>query len=200
MLVTVLSADFFSSEGIKTCLRDGRVEQVNVVSGSALPEPGGSPDVVVIDAGFNSHAVVNRALEWAHGRQVPSVIIFSQLRKPWIDAAIAKGASAVLSRAEASACLPEVVHAVADGRKWLPELPSHAGGIAHLSTRELETLRLYCDGTKIDDIARQLHVSASTVNTYLTRIRAKYNATGRPVRTRLELRREASEDGWVRAT
>jgi DNA-binding NarL/FixJ family response regulator len=86
--------------------------------------------------------------------------------------------------------------AVARGDRWEP-----AGSAPHvdLTHRETEVLRLYVTGLTYADTAAKLDppVSVESVKTYLTRIRKRYAAAGRPASTRLELRRRALEDGLV---
>ena len=49
-------------------------------------------------------------------------------------------------------------------------------------------------------VARQLDLAESTIKEHLKRIRGKYAALGRPVKTRIELLQRAVEDGYVDAT
>ncbi len=46
-----------------------------------------------------------------------------------------------------------------------------------LADRELEVFRLIGQGVKTTEIARQLHLSVKTIETYRDRIRAKLNLT-----------------------
>lgn len=66
-----------------------------------------------------------------------------------------------------------------------------------LSPRELEILYRYCSGQQLSEIATALHITTSTVNTHLTRIRTKYRDLGREVGTRWELRQAALQDGLL---
>lgn len=86
--------------------------------------------------------------------------------------------------------------AVAKGDRWAPvEAAQHVD----LTHRETEVLRLYVTGLTYADTAAKLDppISVESVKTYLTRIRRRYTAAGRPASTRLELRRRALEDGLV---
>lgn len=66
-----------------------------------------------------------------------------------------------------------------------------------LSDREIEVLRWWvlCD-TK-EDVGRHLFISEATVNTHISRIRAKYDAVGRPGSTKATLLARALQDGIV---
>lgn len=66
-----------------------------------------------------------------------------------------------------------------------------------LSARELCALRLYAQGFPLKTVARQMSVSVSTAKEYLDRVRSKYEAVGRPARTKIELGNVAREDGLL---
>lgn len=78
-------------------------------------------------------------------------------------------------------------------------LPASAfRGRAALSAREVEVLRCWLHSDNKADVARQLYLSVGTVNTHLARIRAKYEATGRPAGNKAALVARALQDGLVR--
>lgn len=66
-----------------------------------------------------------------------------------------------------------------------------------LSAREVEVLLawLRCDSKAA--AARELFLSVTTVNTHITRIRAKYAAVGRPAHTKATLFARAVQDGII---
>ncbi len=70
--------------------------------------------------------------------------------------------------------------------------------VPNLSAREREVLRLWllCD-SKVE-VGRQMYLAIGTVNTHLTRIRAKYAAVGRPAQTKAALVARALQDGILR--
>ena len=67
-----------------------------------------------------------------------------------------------------------------------------------LSEREIEVLIawLVCDSTR--EVTEQLFLADSTVGTYIQRVRSKYQAVGRPARTKVRLLLRALEDGLIR--
>lgn len=69
-----------------------------------------------------------------------------------------------------------------------------------LTAREVEVLTLLYRGMVSKQVARQLDLAESTIKEHLKRIRGKYAALGRPVKTRIELLQRAVEDGYVDAT
>ena len=65
---------------------------------------------------------------------------------------------------------------------------------AGLSPREREVLALYAAGEKAQAVAAEMGISTPTVANYITRIRHKYAAVGRPAPTKVDLYRRAAED------
>lgn len=74
-----------------------------------------------------------------------------------------------------------------------PGLPRPA-----LTTREIEVLRTWLMVDSKPAVARELFISLGTVNTHLTRIRAKYAELGRAAPTKAALVTRAVQDGLVR--
>nr|WP_231869162.1 helix-turn-helix transcriptional regulator [Rhodococcus opacus] len=66
-----------------------------------------------------------------------------------------------------------------------------------LSPRELEILRLWLRSESRNVAASELGISLGTIQTHLTRIRAKYAAVGRPVADKSGLLVRALQDGLV---
>ncbi|MGV9710140.1 LuxR C-terminal-related transcriptional regulator [Gordonia sp. NPDC003424] len=66
-----------------------------------------------------------------------------------------------------------------------------------LTQREIEVLRtwLLLDSKVL--VTQELHIAMGTVNTHLTRIRAKYTAVGRRARTKASLAARALQDGFL---
>ncbi|ROR74178.1 response regulator transcription factor [Bogoriella caseilytica] len=68
---------------------------------------------------------------------------------------------------------------------------------AGLTEREREILGLYAAGVPAKAVARATGLSAGTVANYISRIRAKYTAVGRPAASRVDLYRLAAEDHLI---
>lgn len=66
-----------------------------------------------------------------------------------------------------------------------------------LSDREKQVLVTWLLRDTKDGAARDLHISVGTVNTHLSRIRAKYAALGRPAPTKAALLARAVQDGFL---
>lgn len=106
----------------------------------------------------------------------------------------------VLSNAGGPELVRAVRAAVGTATGCPPAVPAVTTGeraAAHLSVREGEALVLYAGGLPLKSVARQMNVGSATAKEYLTRVRAKYAAAGRPANTKIELHRRAVEDGLL---
>ncbi len=82
----------------------------------------------------------------------------------------------------------------------LPPTPPNSGPYLPrpmLTKREVQVLTgwIKCDSKPA--VAKSLFLSLGTVNTHLTRIRAKYSAVGRPASTKASLVARALQDGLI---
>ena len=66
-----------------------------------------------------------------------------------------------------------------------------------LSAREIEVLTTWLVSDSKSEASRALYLSMGTVNTHLTRIRAKYTAVGRTAPTKATLLVRALQDGFI---
>jgi DNA-binding NarL/FixJ family response regulator len=117
-------------------------------------------------------------------------------------AAARAGANGILERDVDEATLVDAIRTVARGETVVSSnltgvLESGGGQRAKLSAREMQTLRLYASGLPAKSVARRMGISGGTVATNIKRIKAKYEASGRPAWTRMDLFRRAVEDGII---
>ena len=75
--------------------------------------------------------------------------------------------------------------------------PSLATRIPVLSAREVEVLLAWFAFDSKEEAAASLYISQTTVNTHITRIRAKYTLVGRSARTKSQLLARAIQDGYT---
>ncbi|MFT4087135.1 MAG: LuxR C-terminal-related transcriptional regulator [Gordonia sp. (in: high G+C Gram-positive bacteria)] len=66
-----------------------------------------------------------------------------------------------------------------------------------LSSREVEVLLAWLISESKEEAAARLYISASTVSTHISRIRAKYSAIGRTAPTKTHLLARALQDGYT---
>lgn len=119
-------------------------------------------------------------------------------------AATRAGAHGILERDVDEATLVDAIRTVARGETVVSGNLAEAlagendsGLRAKLSVREMQTLRLYASGMPAKSVARRMGISSGTVATNIKRIKAKYEASGRPAWTRMDLFRRAVEDGII---
>ena len=187
--------------GLSQLILDGAGRQVECREGLAearpFSEPG--PDCVVVYAGNRGPRRLFTLVSAAKEASIPVLVILQDMRRFWVDSLVTMGVAGILADADVKQDLNAAVDKVVGGGTWYPVnacstlIASDPG----LSPRELETLAMYAEGALLADIGRQLYVGESTVRTYLARVREKYEAAGRPARTRLELRREAIREGLI---
>jgi DNA-binding NarL/FixJ family response regulator len=99
-----------------------------------------------------------------------------------VHRALAAGASGYLLKGSASEDVVAAVRAVSAGRRYLsPELrlaegsyaSSKAGPLASLSPRERQVLQLVVEGHASSEIAKLIHLSRGSVDTYRSRLMKK---------------------------
>ena len=66
-----------------------------------------------------------------------------------------------------------------------------------LSRREVEVLLAWLAADSKEGAAASLFISASTVSTHISRVRAKYAGVGRPAPTKAHLLARAVQDGYT---
>ncbi|OZC45568.1 LuxR family transcriptional regulator [Rhodococcoides fascians A21d2] len=66
-----------------------------------------------------------------------------------------------------------------------------------LSAREIEVLTAWLISDSKAEASRSLYLAMGTVNTHLSRIRAKYSAVGRSAPTKATLLARALQDGFI---
>lgn len=132
------------------------------------------------------------------------VLVLSAMASvPLVRAMIRAGVSGFVGKRDTEEDIVAAVWAVLHRRQWItPELASVMAGDAQrprLSDQEERALVLYASGLTLDAAAVALGVKRDTVKKYLERVKAKYAEVGRPVRTKIDLNREAIRDGLMPA-
>lgn len=130
------------------------------------------------------------------GSRMGIVLVTAYDSSEYAASAANVAAQAVLSKSEAVRGLMEAVWSAGHGKGMpgFPDIPpdgelpvpervdgagSAAGDAAVLSAREKHVMRLFAQGLKADDIARQLGVSCNTVMTYTHRVLRKLHVDNR---------------------
>lgn len=130
------------------------------------------------------------------------VLVLSALASPpLVKSIIQAGVGGVVGKRDAEEDIIAAVWAVLQRGEWMTtELASIIAGDPRrpsLSIQEERALVLYASGLTMDAVAATIGVKRDTAKQYLDRVKAKYAAAGRPVRTKIDLGRAAWADGYV---
>jgi DNA-binding NarL/FixJ family response regulator len=143
-------------------------------------------------AGVREPAEAGTALEPGEPPARPAIIVLTAYDYPqYADAALRLGAAGFVLK---TAPLPELVDAirrVAAGGLAFSVRPTKAG-LARLSPREHDVVRLVADGRTNDEIGSALRIGSKTVETHLARL---FERLG--VASRTELAMRAVREGWL---
>lgn len=181
LMRTGLTALFETDPTIDVVAAVGTTEQALIEVGQIRP------DVVLMDLQFN------RVFEGAQATRdiralpnPPAVLILTNFDTDAdIVTAIEAGAAGYLLKDAAPDEIAAAVHAAATGQTALAPavatrlLARMQHSHSSLSARELEVLELVADGCSNTDIARQLHLSETTVKSHLAHIYPKLGVNSR---------------------
>ena len=141
------------------------------------------PDVMVMDVtmpGLNGIEAIGLLV--ARQPDLRIVMLSMHSDSEHVHRALAAGASGYLLKGSASEDVVAAVRAVSAGRRYLsPELrltevsyaSSKAGPLASLSARERQVLQLVVEGYASSEIAKLVHLSPGSVDTYRSRLMKK---------------------------
>lgn len=144
-------------------------------------------DVLILDIDFPGRNGLDVLKHLKDQQDKTPVLVFSFHREEQIALrAIRSGASGFLSKDAADTELVNAIRHLLSGRKYLSSFVSEQL-VAHIQTpkegplhellagREFQTLLLIAKGKSITQIAEELKLSISTINTYRARILSKMN-------------------------
>ncbi|HWL45503.1 MAG TPA: hypothetical protein VNQ73_21360 [Ilumatobacter sp.] len=141
-------------------------------------------------------AVVERLI--ANGVRV---LVFSAMASPALVRQMMRvGVSGVVGKRDSEADILAAVRTVLGGGAWTTS--ELAAVIAtdprrpKLSVQEERALVLYASGLTMEATAAAIGVQRDTAKKYIERVKDKYLAAGRPLRSKLDLHRVVDEDGW----
>ncbi|MFZ0034108.1 MAG: response regulator transcription factor [Sedimentisphaerales bacterium] len=146
------------------------------------------PDIVVTDISLkNSDGIELTKNIKARYPRMPVIIFSVHDESLYAERALLAGAKAYLMKDEVSENIIKAIRAVLSGeiyvsdtisKKFLHKIAGDKAGttktpIENLSDREFEIFRLIGEGLKASQIAKHLHLSIKTIETYRTRIKEK---------------------------
>ena len=177
-------------EGVKMLLREAYpqadiVDAVDSVDMLARVDTG-KWDVIITDIsmppGDSGLEAIKRIKEKTPS--TPVLILSMYAPEQYAVRSLKAGASGYLTKSAAALELVKAVNKVLSGRRYISEnvagiladafeKPDQERSIEHLSDRELEVFKLLAKGNSVADIAKQLILSANTVNTFRGRLLEK---------------------------
>lgn len=159
------------------------------------------PDVAVVDVNLPGASGSSLVQALRSLPSPPAVVVFTMLEEDVHALGFLRaGASAFLNKRRTSAELLRAVRRAAQGGRYVTaelaellvehELDLDRPAHEQLSEREVQVVRALAAGRRSVEVAAELGLSASTVNTYVARIKLKLG-----VRTLVELGQYAREHG-----
>jgi DNA-binding NarL/FixJ family response regulator len=148
------------------------------------------PDVVVTDVAVKGGSGLDMIKRIRDRYPSVRVLVWSRYQEAiYAERAIRAGASGYIEKEQPTATVVEAIRYVSQGKVYLSPamtdvLLRHAGGkgsgfadpVAALSDRELEVFRMIGLCRPTQEIAKELHLSLKTVETYRGRIKTKFGA------------------------
>ena len=151
------------------------------------------PDLVVVDLSLQGGSGLDliKNLKTLHPL-LPMIVLSMHDESLYAERALRAGALGYVMKREASTTVLDAIHTALSGRVFLsPKMrermlqkvvgnqtaPTAVPAMAQLTDRELEVLELLGEGRTTRQIAQQLHLSISTVETHRAHIKEKLNLT-----------------------
>jgi len=141
------------------------------------------PDVVLCDLHLPGVSGLEITERLTRSEGAPKVVICSvQQDGPMPRRLIAAGAHGYIGKGCSAAELLRAIREAARGRRYLAaDVAQHmalsandaASPFEHLSPREMEVAKMLCQGLKLEEIGRRLHLSGKTIATHKYRLLEK---------------------------
>ena len=174
-----------AQDGIDVVGTAGSIDEATAVLTHA------SADVVLLDIRLGGDSGL-RLLGGSSGGG-PAIIVLTAYDYPqYADAALRLGASGFVLKTAPIAELLDAIRRVAAGGLAFSVRPRAGPGLARLSDRELDVVRLVVDGRSNDEIAARLGIGAKTVESHLRRLFERFDLA-----SRTELATRALREGWL---
>lgn len=169
------------------------------------------PDLAILDISLPSGDGIELVKRIRDRHPKVKVVVWSAHDDAfYAERALRAGALAYVNKNQPIETLIEAIRRALDGKVWLCEAmtermlrlsvgldPAKAtvSPVDALADRELETLRLIGEGLKTSEVAKRMHLSVHTVETYRDRIRQKLGIKNGAELTKFAMRWVLQEDG-----
>ena len=171
--------------GIEVAAVAGSIEEARAVMAET------PADVVLLDIRLGAESGL-RLLD-PGTENGPAVIVLTAYDYPqYADAALRLGASGFILKTAPLSELLDAIRRVAAGGMAFSVRPRAGAGLARLSERELEVVRLVVDGRSNDEIGGRLGIGPKTVESHLRRLFERFDLA-----SRTELATRALREGWL---
>lgn len=166
-----------------------------------VPE-GRRPHLLVLDLMVERGPSADPDAVRALTRSGIKVLVLSAMASPELVRRILRaGIGGIAGKRDSEEDIVAAMWTVLGRGQWLtPELASVIAGDTErprLSDQEERALVLYASGLTLDAVASALGVKKDTAKKYLSRVKAKYAAAGRPASTKIDLNTVAQQDGYL---
>jgi two-component system nitrate/nitrite response regulator NarL len=184
---------------LKRCHSNFEVHALSSNSSVALSElQNYRPDVAVISAQLEDGPLTGFTVLHqlrASESKIPAVMLLDSTERGLVVEAFRTGARGVFCRGDSFKALPKCIRRVHEGQVWVgtieleflldlvinlrPAKTCNTGGMALLTPRERDVVRLAAEGMRNQEIGRKLNLSEHTVRNYLFRTFDKLGISSR---------------------
>lgn len=160
------------------------------------------PHLLILDLSVERGPAVDPAAVAGLVRAGMTVLVLSAMASPALVRQVMQaGVAGFVGKRDSAEDLVAAVHTVLSGGSWItPEMASVMMADPQrpsLSDQEERVLILYASGLTLDAVAARIGVKRDTAKKYLERVKAKYSSAGREVRSKVDLHRVATDDGYL---
>jgi DNA-binding NarL/FixJ family response regulator len=184
-------------------VRDGTAALLAAQAGIAVAGTAGSideaialiastpADVLLLDIRLGTDSGLRLLTETTD--EAPAIIVLTAYDYPqYAEAALRLGASGFVLKTAPLVELLDAIRRVAAGGMAFSIRPRAGAGLARLSERELDVVRLVVEGRSNDEIGGRLGIGPKTVESHLRRLFERFDLA-----SRTELATRALREGWL---
>ena len=148
-------------------------------------------DVLLLDIRLGTDSGLRLLTETSS--EAPAIIVLTAYDYPqYAEAALRLGASGFVLKTAPLTELLDAIRRVAAGGMAFSIRPRAGAGLARLSERELDVVRLVVEGRSNDEIGGRLGIGPKTVESHLRRLFVRFDLA-----SRTELATRALREGWL---